>query len=265
MKGKRIFIVLSGVAALLGGALLAILWILRDQPDYQAALLPLGLVGEEPGIRRDYALGIDAERVQLTKAYLAAHNHALAIGLPPGDDVSTITFDPQIVVVHWTAIDTLEETVDYFRPTRIQSDRGIVADSGALNVGVQFIVDRGGVIYGFYPEDVMARHVIGLNHVSIGIENVANADLGAREKSGVLPMTAAQLDANERLIRYLVGKYPRLRFVIGHLEYTYLESPEHPAHHLFQEDDANYRTEKTDPGRIFMRELRNRLKTGAGS
>ncbi len=265
MSGRRIIVVSGGVLALLLVAWYSLVMILRGKPNYEAARLHPGLRGAEPLIRQDYVLEVGPERVQLTKAYLAAHNRALAEQLPQGDDAASIQFDPQIVVVHWTAIDTLAETVDYFNPTRIRSDRGIVADSGALNVGVQFIIDRDGAIYAFYPENVMARHVIGLNHVSIGIENVANADLGAIEKEGVLPMTDAQLDANEALIRYLAGRHPRLGYVIGHLEYTDLEDPEHPAHHLFHEDDPNYRTEKTDPGNRFMRALRARLRDAAGS
>ena len=42
------------------------------------------------------------------------------------------------------------------------------------------------------PENYMARHVIGLNHSSIGIENVGGND--------TLPLTDMQVEANINLL-----------------------------------------------------------------
>ena len=227
----------------------------RTRAHYEASLLPPGLSGPQPLIRDDFLIDIDTERVRLTKAYFEAHNRTLAAMLPASDDAGAITFDPAIVVVHYTVTPTLAETVEHFTGNRILSTRSISAD-GQLNVGVQFMVDRDGAIYRFYPENVMSRHTIGLNHTAIGIENIGAADLGADDP---LALTHAQLLANERLIRYLAGKYPNLGFMIGHSEYRDLEDPNHPAHHLFQEDIATYRTDKVDPGDYFLRALRLRL------
>ena len=50
------------------------------------------------------------------------------------------------------------------------------------------VTDTDGTIYRLMPEDRVGRHAIGLNHVSIGVENVGD---GKR-----WPMTAAQVAAN---------------------------------------------------------------------
>ena len=229
--------------------------------DYRDSLLPEGLSGAMPPIDRRYAIDIDAERVKLTKAYFKIHNRNLYQQLPPGNDASAIGFQPRLVVVHYTVIPTLEKTIATFNPKTIDGGRQIVARNGSLNVGIHFVVDRDGAIYSHYPENVMARHVIGLNHVAIGIENIGDRDLGASLTDGEgVPLTDAQLSANVALIRYLAGKYPGLNYLIGHSEYRDLESKEHPAHSLFQEDVEGYRTEKSDPGRRFMEALRSRLK-----
>jgi N-acetylmuramoyl-L-alanine amidase len=211
-----------------------------------------------PEIRDDFAIEITEERVRLTREYFRLHNAELHAGMPPENTVEAIRFAPQLVLVHYTVIPTLEKTVDYFASETIDGSREVVAANGALNVGVQFIVDRDGTIYRSYPENVMSRHVIGLNHVAIGIENVGNGDL--EQPDATAPLTHAQLDANVALIRYLAGKYPTIRFVVGHHEYQDLEDPKHPAHDLFQEDKPAYRTEKEDPGKKFMEALRKGLR-----
>ena len=226
---------------------------------YHRAILTPAVSGSAPVIQDDHRLAISPQRVRLTREYFAKHHRDLAAILPVEDHPASIRFEPRLVVVHYTAIPTLARTLATFAPETLDPQRGIARQS-ALNVGIQFIVDRDGTIYRSYPETVMSRHVIGLNHVAIGIENVGDADLGAREKHGVeAPLTRAQLDANLFLIRYLAGKYPSIRYVIGHSEYRDLEDELHPAHHLFHEDVATYRTEKVDPGRRFLRQLRAAL------
>ncbi len=222
------------------------------------ATLPVGLRGPAPIIDERFAIALDEQRIMLTLAYFKKHNHAYWERIKDLQGEEALRITPRLVVVHYTALSTLQETIDYFRPDHIAGDRGSVTAAGALNVGIQFVVDRDGTIYRQYPETAAARHVIGLNHVAIGIENVGNADLGATGP-GVLPLTEAQLVANARLIRYLAGKYPTLRYVIGHSEYQELEQPEHPAHALFHEDVAGYRTQKSDPGQNFMAKLRRAL------
>lgn len=91
----------------------------------------------------------------------------------------------------------------------------------------------------------MARHVIGLNHCAIGIENVG----GLEDK----PLTKKQLKSNIKLIKYLKKKYATIEYVIGHLEYQNFEG-----HELWLEKDETYRTQKTDPGVKFLNSIRQK-------
>ncbi|UCF36005.1 MAG: N-acetylmuramoyl-L-alanine amidase [Acidobacteriota bacterium] len=226
-------------------------------PDYRKALLPPGLAGGIPEIDESYLLEIDQRRIDLTREYLRIHQPETLATLPAVDSVEGISFVPQMVVVHFTDIPTLEETLEYFRPVEIEAGRPTIKANGLLNVGVQFIIDPEGRIYRSYPETVIARHTIGLNHVAIGIENVGTGDLG--DRSSLSPLTNAQVWANVQLIAYLAARHPSIRYVIAHSEYRDVEAPEHPAHRLFLEKFQDYRTEKIDPGERFMAELRRNL------
>lgn len=233
---------------------------------YERSRLPPGLAAAEapgtpPEIHLDQRTPIDAERVRLTREYLALHNPPLAAALPAADVAQSISFVPRMIVVHFTAIPTLAETLATFAPLEIDAGRELVARNGRLNVGIQFVVDRDGTVYALYPETVIARHVIGLNHVAIGIENVGDADLGG--PAAKTPLTPAQLAANVALVRDLVRRHPTIEYVIGHHEYRDVEHPAHPAHALFHEAVEGYRTEKVDPGRRFMKELRRALRRAA--
>jgi hypothetical protein len=223
------------------------------------SLLPPHLAGPRPPIDESHRTPIDAERVRLTREYLAIHDPQALAALPDGDGAEAIAFTPQMIVVHYTARPTLAESLAEFGPLEIDSGREMVAANGRLNVGIQFLVDRDGTILALYPETAIARHVIGLNVVAIGIENVGDADLGER-RSGVTPLTAAQVNADAALIRHLVHAHPTIRYLIGHQEYREVEDPRHPAHALFHEAVPGYRTVKIDPGRRFLRELRRQLR-----
>jgi N-acetylmuramoyl-L-alanine amidase len=205
-----------------------------------------------------HATPIDPERVRVTRQYLELHNPPLAAALPAGDGPEAIAFVPRMIVVHFTAIPTLAGTLDAFRGARLTAERPDIRAAGELNVGVQFVVDRDGTIYSLLPETVIGRHAIGLNHVAIGIENVGDGDLGARRASA--PLTRQQLAANVALVRHLVAAHPTIRVLVGHHELPAVERPDHPAHHLFHEEVAGYRTVKVDPGRRFMARLRAELR-----
>ena len=232
---------------------------------FERSRLPAGLAaatGAAPAIDPAHRTPIDPERVRLTREYLALHNPQLAASLPAADAPESIAFVPRMIVVHYTAIPTLKATLATFAPLEIDAGRELVARNGRLNVGIQYVVDRDGRIYSLYPETVIARHVIGLNHVAIGIENVGDADLGG--PAARAPLTPAQLAANVALVRDLVRRHPTIEFLIGHHEYRDVEHPAHPAHRLFHEAIEGYRTEKVDPGKRFMRHLRRALRRTAG-
>ena len=177
------------------------------------------------------------QRIQLTKEYLQDR-----YGLK-GD---SIIIAPKMIVLHHTVVPTLEKTFEVFDPPTLPNWRPEIESASGLNVSSQFVVDRDGTIYRLMPETFMARHVIGLNHCAIGVENVG----GTPE----LPLTKAQVKANIQLVNYLAKKYP-IEYLIGHHEYQAFGT-----HQLWLEVDENYRTKKSDPGKDFMDKVRKGTK-----
>lgn len=178
----------------------------------------------------------DSTRTALSLKYMEEH-----YGMSPEAPV----IDPSMIVVHWTVIPTFDETFEFFDPPILSSSRGDISSAGALNVSSHYLIKRNGEIYQLMPDSLMARHVIGLNHTAIGIENIGSPDR---------PLTRQQLAANAWLIRRLTEKHD-IRHMIGHYEYIFFEhSP------LWAEINDGYRTEKTDPGIGFMVELREKVK-----
>lgn len=173
------------------------------------------------------------ERIELTREYRKQHY---------GIAKQSILITPQMIVLHWTAIDSFQKTFDEFNPPAL-TERPDIADGGNLNVSAQFVVDKDGTIYQMMPSNWMARHVIGLNDSAIGIENVGEYEL-----------SDAQVDANVALIRMLVQEYPTIHYLIGHYEYlTFKNSP------LWKEKNPTYFTDKIDPGESFMNRVRNKV------
>ena len=172
-------------------------------------------------------------RIELTKQYIKNSY---------GMSVDNINIIPKMIVIHHTASDDLKESFDRFYPEILLSDRKDIQNAGNLNVSAHFLVDFDGTVYSLMPETFMARHVIGLNLSSIGIENV-----GGDKKS----LTQEQLKANIELVKYLKEKYKTIEYLIGHYEYQNFDK-----HPLFLEKDAKYRTIKHDPDVGFMEKLR---------
>lgn len=185
----------------------------------------------------EHPITFNEERKILTLEYLE-NRYGLAQDSPQ--------IDPKMIVLHWTVIPTLEESFEAFNPATLPNWRPDIKDVSGLNVSSQFLVDRDGTIYRLLPETTMARHVIGLNHCAIGVENVGGTD--------DLPLTKAQLKSNIWLVKYLKDKYD-IDYLIGHYEYTLFEN-----HPLWLEKDADYRTKKTDPGSEFMFDVRKAMK-----
>ena len=178
----------------------------------------------------------DAKRKALTLQYMQQRYNMV-------QDEPTIK--PRMVVVHWTVIPTFEKTFEVFNPLELPAARDGIRAGGDLNVSSQFVIDRDGTVYQLMPETTMARHTIGLNYTAIGIENIADGNS--------LPMTAAQLAANTKLIKYLASKYP-IEYVLGHSEYHRFRDTS-----WWKETDASYFTEKNDPDIAFMNRLRSQL------
>ena len=113
--------------------------------------------------------------------------------------------EPKVIGQHFTASSTFAGAFDTFV-------------SNAPNVGekpgvcAHFLIDTDGTIHQLVSLRFMCRHIIGLNHTSIGIEHVGTSDaqvMGNRR----------QLRASLRLTRWLRSEYGvRTADVIGHAE-----------------------------------------------
>ena len=188
----------------------------------------------------DKPINFGQERIDLTKEYIKKHY---------GFEVDNSEIEPKIIVLHWTADMSFEKSFKRLKPQRLFSDRKDIAKASALNVSAQFLIKRDGTIYRLMPENWMARHVIGLNYSSIGVENVG----GSGNKKDDL--TPAQLKSNIALVRYLKEKYPTITNMIGHHEYREMEGSK-----FWLELDKGYRTKKSDPGDAFMTKVRDAVK-----
>jgi hypothetical protein len=183
----------------------------------------------------------DNERVHLTLAYLRAHS---APNLDPVNPAGTF-MEPKVVVLHWTGGSTAASTLATFAPSRLRG-RANLQGAGALNVSAHFLVDRDGGVTQLLETTRVGRHTIGLNHISIGIENV-----GYEPDH---PLTDAQVQANATLIRWLHARHG-ITYLIGHYEYREMEG-----HPYFVELDPNYRTAKVDPGAAFVTSVFRKLE-----
>jgi len=181
-------------------------------------------------------ISFNAERIKLSIEYLK-ERHGIVQTSP--------YIKPEMIVLHWTANMSVAGTFNTFNPTLLPAARKGLAGASPLNVSSQYVIDRDGTIYRLMPDSTFARHTIGLNHCAIGIENIGD------QKN---PLTAAQLKANEQLIRYLKQKY-NIQYLIGHYEYLKFKGSS-----LWKETNPNYRTEKTDPGITFMKYIRENVK-----
>ena len=201
------------------------------------ALIFLTQVFAEPDVQELW-LPNEPRRIELTVAYLQEHRTT-----PLSEAELQGMMIPRMVVLHWTAGPTVKSAYSVFSSAQLRGRSELQISS--LNVSAHYVVDREGNIFQLLDAQRIARHCIGLNHLSIGIENVG----GTKE----LPLTQEQVNSNVALIRYLTGRYP-ITHVLGHYEYQLFE--EHP---YFDEAHANYRTIKQDPGVDFMNAVRGEL------
>ena len=207
---------------------------------YAIVFLCTGLMsvwGQKKPIIVDRPISFGPERVSMTQQYM---KERYLIDAPSGK------ISPKMVVLHWTAIPSLEASFNAFDPEHLPAYRPELGRNG-LNVSAHFLVDQDGTIYRLMPEDMMARHVIGLNHLAIGIENVGG--------TADMPLTPLQIKANAELLKYLKKKYPEIKYLIGHHQYTELEGTE-----LWKEIDPGYKTTKTDPGDRFVRLVKRKTR-----
>ena len=182
-------------------------------------------------------ISFSQKRIRLTEKYIKRHY---------GLDASYFNIHPKIIVLHWTALPTLEKSFAAFNREYVVMGGKVFYDK--LNVSAHFLVDRNGKIYHLIPETWMGKHVIGLNLSAIGIENVGGS-------KGIDDLSREQFLANVYLVRYLAEKYPSIEYLIGHHQYRAFEG-----HSLFLEREDDYRNTKIDPGDRFVSEVRAMVK-----
>lgn len=151
------------------------------------------------------------------------------------------TIVPGMIVLHFTGSGTFTSNFNYFNKEEIEQARTVNKNQSTLNVSAHYLVDRDGTVYQLLPDTVFARHIIGLNYMAIGVENVGGPDA---------PLTEAQVKANAALVRYLCKQH-KIAYLIGHSEYTAFRNTP-----LWKETNSNYYTGKADPGTDFMRKVR---------
>jgi N-acetylmuramoyl-L-alanine amidase len=119
---------------------------------------------------------------------------------------------PSVIVQHYTAGLSFASAWNHFA----SNDRWNGEFPGTCT---HFIIDRDGTIYQLVPLGTRCRHVVGLNHVSVGIEHVGTSDrmvLGDPQ----------QMRSSLRLTVWLMAKLGvNVGDVIGHAE-----ALEHPLH-----------------------------------
>ncbi|WP_244614370.1 N-acetylmuramoyl-L-alanine amidase [Elizabethkingia argenteiflava] len=186
-------------------------------------------------IIRQRPIKLDQKRIDLSLEYMKMHYGIIQ---------KEPTIVPKMIVLHYTEGGTLESNIQYFKAPYLSS-RPDLTDGSNLNVSAQFIIDRDGSIYQLLPSNFFARHTIGLNYCAIGVENIG----GSKN-----PLTAAQVNANAYLIRYLSEKYP-IEYLIGHSEYFIFRNTR-----LWKDKNPNYYTQKFDPGEEFMQQLRAKVQ-----
>jgi hypothetical protein len=185
----------------------------------------------------DRPIEFDAEREALTLEYKRAHIDPQA---------ADINITPTFIILHYTNGKALEDTWEYFNKPKLEPARKELAAGGLLNVSSHFLVDRDGRIVRIVPENRLARHTLGMNHLAIGVENVGNPPK--------VPLTAAQIQANAALVRHLAARYP-ITHLIGHMEVDLFEKTP-----FFVERDPKYRNRgKPDPGAAFLKAVRDKV------
>jgi beta-N-acetylhexosaminidase len=210
-----------------------------------AIILALTGCNAEPQISSENIIIIDkpidfgSQRIEGTKEYIRTHY---------GLSVKDITIKPKMIVLHWTAIPTLEKSFAFLKPQAL-GDRPDIKSGGNVNVSAHFLVDRDGTIYRLMPETYMARHIIGLNYSAIGIENVGGKNNNTDD------LTSAQTKSNIALVKYLKTKYQNIEYLIGHHEYARMKNTQY-----WLEKDDSYFTQKSDPGDRFMKSVRDNVK-----
>jgi beta-N-acetylhexosaminidase len=115
--------------------------------------------------------------------------------------------NPKLIVEHYAAAGSISSIFNTFAP-----DRPDVEFHELPGVCSHFAVSASGGIYKFVPISIRCRHVVGLNHVAVGIEHVGFSDQDILNRP-------AQLNASLQLTQWLRCRLGLpINQVIGHNE-----------------------------------------------
>jgi hypothetical protein len=130
--------------------------------------------------------------------------------------------EPKLIVEHMAATSSYDSVYSTFASNQPDVEYGELP-----GVCSHFLVGDDGRIYQFVRTGIICRHVVGLNHVAIGIEHLGTAERGVLRDR-------AQRRASLRLTRWLACRFELpVRRVIGHNES--LSSP------FYVEHDPDFR------------------------
>lgn len=190
----------------------------------------------------DKPIVFDAQRKFLSSIYREKHTNDCD-HRKDGIDYC-LNIKPKVIVIHMTGLNSLEESFNYLKEPVLREERSSleIRSYDRLNVSAHFLIDKDGSIYRLMPENYMARHAIGLNHISIGIENVG---LNGFE-------TEAQVKANVNLINYLKNKH-KIEQIISHSQISDLIGTKYYIEKL----DAYFR--EKDCGKSIAEKIRKML------
>jgi N-acetylmuramoyl-L-alanine amidase len=150
------------------------------------------------------------------------------------------TANLDLIVLHCTELPTLEMARQF--------GERIVLQETKTGLSGHYYIDRDGKSYRYIADDRMARHVIGFNSNSIGIEVV---NLGrypnwfhSNHQTCTEPYTADQIEAVQKLLGWLKTSYPQIQKIARHsdLDTNWIPSEDDPSVQIRR---------KVDPGPLF--------------
>jgi N-acetylmuramoyl-L-alanine amidase len=145
-----------------------------------------------------------------------------------------------LIVLHCTELPTLKMARQY--------GERIVLQETKTGLSGHYYIDRDGKIYRYVSDNRMARHVIGFNSNSIGIEVV---NLGrypnwfhSSHQTCTEPYTVAQIASVQDLLHFLKQKYPQIQKIARHSDLD--------TNWITAEDDPTVQIRrKVDPGPLY--------------
>lgn len=81
------------------------------------------IIAPAPGINHSYKIEYTPYRIQLLKEYAEAHYSEYYLKTNGTPEWPGIEIDPKVIVLHYTAVPTLEKTIEVFAPDTL-SGRG---------------------------------------------------------------------------------------------------------------------------------------------